>query len=70
VRGAHEDAEKAVTRLLSRKPLYPQAVALVRHVADRGERLETVFSSAVRRAQSLRHDRFSSAPWFLQDLGT
>jgi hypothetical protein len=69
VRGAHEEAEKAVSRLLYRKPLYPQSVALVRHVADEASASKKSFL-ALFDARNVRATIFSSAPWFLQDLGT
>jgi MFS transporter, putative metabolite transport protein len=69
VRGAHEAAEKAVTRLLDRKPRYPQAVALVRHIADEASASSQSFL-ALFKGHNLRATIFSSAPWFLQDLGT
>ncbi|HEX4050071.1 MAG TPA: MFS transporter [Steroidobacteraceae bacterium] len=69
VRGAHDEAEKAVKRLLFRKPSYPQSVALVEHVADEASASKksflALFNDRIRRATI-----FSSAPWFLQDLGT
>jgi MFS family permease len=69
VRGAHGEAEKAVKRLLHRKPNYPQAVTLVQHVADETSASKksflALFNDRIRRATI-----FSSAPWFLQDLGT
>jgi MFS transporter, putative metabolite transport protein len=69
VRGEHEKAEKAVSRLLFRKPLYPQAVALARNVADEASASEQTFL-ALFRGRNRRATIFSSAPWFLQDLGT
>jgi putative MFS transporter len=69
VRGAHEQAEEAVTRLLYRTPVYPQSVALTRHVADEARASKQTFM-ALFDARNLRATIFSSAPWFLQDLGT
>ena len=69
VRGAHEEAEQAVTRLLYRKPLYPQTVALLRHVADEASASKKTFL-ALFDARNRRATNFSSVPWFLQDLGT
>ncbi len=69
VRGEHEKAEKAVTRLLFRKPLYPQQVALARHVADEASASKRSFL-ALFNPRNRRATIFSSAPWFLQDLGT
>jgi MFS family permease len=69
VRGEHDEAEKAVTRLLYRKPVYPRSVALVRHVADEASASKQSFM-ALFDSRNLRATIFSSAPWFLQDLGT
>jgi len=69
VRGAHEEAELAVTRLLSRKPTYPKTIALVRHVADEASASKQSIL-ALFNSRNLRATIFSSAPWFLQDLGT
>jgi MFS transporter, putative metabolite transport protein len=69
VRGAHEKAEQAVTRLLHRTPRYPQMVELVRHVADEASASKQTFL-ALFNARNRRATIFSSAPWFLQDLGT
>ena len=69
VRGAHEEAEQAVTRLLYRRPVYPRSVALVRHVADEASASKQSFL-ALFNARNRRATIFSSAPWFLQDLGT
>jgi MFS transporter, putative metabolite transport protein len=69
VRGAHDRAEQAITRLLYRKPLYPQSVALVRHVADEESASKQSFG-ALFKGHNRRATIFSSAPWFLQDLGT
>jgi MFS family permease len=69
VRGAHDKAEQAVSRLLYRKPVYPRAVALARHVADEASASKQSFM-ALFKGHNLRATMFSSAPWFLQDLGT
>ena len=69
VRGAHEHAEKAVTRLLHRSPKYPQKVELIRHVADEKSASKQSFF-ALFNAKNLRATIFSSAPWLFQDLGT
>jgi MFS family permease len=69
VRGAHERAETALKQLLHRTPRYPQEVELNRHVVDEesasGKNVMALFNKRNRRATI-----FSSAPWFLQDLGT
>ena len=69
VRGQHEKAEQAVSRLLSRTPVYPDKVALVRHVADEASAGKPSFF-ALFNAKNLRATIFSSAPWLFQDLGT
>jgi MFS transporter, putative metabolite transport protein len=69
VRGNHEEAEQAVTRLLSRTPVYPQKVALIRHVADEASASKQTFF-ALFNAKNLRATIFSSVPWLFQDLGT
>jgi putative MFS transporter len=69
VRGAHDRAEEAVTRLLYRKPVYPRSVALIRHVVDEESASKQSFM-ALFKGHNLRATLFSSAPWFLQDLGT
>jgi putative MFS transporter len=69
VRGAHDKAEQAVTRLLYRRPTYPQTVSLHRHVADEHSASNQSLA-ALFKGHNLRATIFSSAPWFLQDLGT
>jgi MFS family permease len=69
VRGEHQKAEQTVTRLLYRTPVYPQTVALLRHVADEAHATKLGFM-ALFDSRNLRATIFSSAPWFLQDLGT
>ncbi|MGB7888767.1 MAG: MFS transporter, partial [Xanthobacteraceae bacterium] len=59
VRGAHEHAEKAVTRLLHRKPTYPQKVELTRHVVDEKSASKQTFF-ALFNAKNLRATIFSS----------
>ncbi len=69
VRGQHAKAEQAVTRLLFRTPVYPQVVALARHVVDEASASKQTFF-ALFNAKNLRATIFSSAPWLFQDLGT
>ncbi len=69
VRGQHEKAEQAVSRLLYRTPVYPDKVALVRHVADEASASKLSFF-ALFNAKNRRATIFSSAPWLFQDLGT
>ena len=71
VRGAHEQAEHAVRRLLHREPRYPQHIAISRKDTDSADGGEdkasflTLFAKRNRRATI-----FASLPWFIQDLGT
>jgi MFS transporter, putative metabolite transport protein len=69
VRGAHEHAEQAVTRLLHRTPTYPQKVDLTRHVVDEHSASKQSFF-ALFNAKNRRATIFSSLPWLFQDLGT
>jgi MFS family permease len=69
VRGDHDKAEQAVTRLLARRPTYPAKVELVRPVADEESASKQTFF-ALFNATNLRATIFSSAPWLFQDLGT
>ncbi len=71
VRGAHEQAEKSVVRLLLRTPQYPTNINLAR------DSLSTAAESAGRPSfwalfdsRNLRATIFASVPWFIQDLGT
>ena len=68
-RRARRGARPPLARLLHRKPRYPQAVALARHVADERACVEAILPRAVRR-RNLRATIFASVPWFIQDLGT
>jgi MFS transporter, putative metabolite transport protein len=71
VRGAHEEAEQSVRKLLSRKPQYPKHIRLHRADADTDKEgrgrpsFMALFNNRNRRATV-----FASVPWFLQDLGT
>jgi MFS family permease len=69
VRGQHEKAEVAVTRLLSRKPTYPQQVKLLRHITDEHSASKKSFF-ALFNSKNRRATIFSSLPWLFQDLGT
>ena len=69
VRGQHEKAEQAVSRLLYRTPVYPEKVMLTRHVADEASASKASFF-ALFNAKNLRATIFSSVPWLFQDLGT
>jgi len=70
-RGATERAKEAASRLLERKPQYPQEIVLHPHGAKPdqthkgGGSFLSLFSGRYRRATIL-----ASVPWFLQDLST
>lgn len=70
VRGRIDMAQEATRRLLHRNPRYPADISL-HHAAEAGEghggqkRFLQLFNR-----KNLRATIFSSAPWFLQDLGT
>ncbi len=70
VRGAHEQAEKSVVKLLLRKPQYPTSITLAR--ASAGAAGDNGGSSfwALFNTRNLRATIFASVPWFIQDLGT
>jgi MFS transporter, putative metabolite transport protein len=71
VRGAHDQAERTVSKLLLRKPQYPTAISLARQGANAGREpggrpsFWALFDS-----RNLRATIFASVPWFIQDLGT
>jgi MFS family permease len=69
VRGQHEKAEQAVSRLLYRTPIYPQKVALARPIVDEASASKQTFF-ALFNEKNLRATIFSSVPWLFQDLGT
>ncbi len=69
VRGQHDKAEQAVSRLLNRTPVYPEKVMLARHVADEASASKASFF-ALFDAKNRRATIFSSVPWLFQDLGT
>jgi MFS family permease len=69
VRGEHEKAERAVSRLLHRTPIYPQKVVLLRPIADEASASKQNFFALFDK-RNLRATIFSSAPWLFQDLGT
>jgi MFS family permease len=70
VRGQHEMAESALSRLLHRTPRYPQAIAIARRqVADEAHASSKNFWALFNK-KNFRATMFASAPWFIQDLGT
>jgi len=68
-RGRHNEAERALTRLLERYPAYPKAVHLAElspaNANHHGGGYGQLFDKTNRRATIL-----ASIPWFIQDLGT
>jgi MFS family permease len=69
-RGATERATHAASRLLNRKPQYPQQIVLAQQAIagqseHKGGTFLALFSKRYRRATIL-----ASVPWFLQDLST
>ncbi len=71
VRGAHEEAEKSVTKLLLRTPQYPTNIKIIRDdvSSDRENRGRPSFW-ALFNDRNRRATIFASVPWFIQDLGT
>jgi putative MFS transporter len=73
VRGQHDKAEEAVSKLLHRHPRYPSAVTLHRGEPDPQVKDETRAKPSFAALFNRRNRRatiFASAPWFIQDLGT
>jgi putative MFS transporter len=67
-KGAHDQAEKAVKRLLVRQPQYPQNIRLRQQNSDPAHGKQSFWS--LFNSRNLRATIFASVPWFLQDLGT
>jgi MFS family permease len=69
VRGAHDAAEKAATRLLKRQPQYPKDIKLMRpesaEESHSNQSFLALFNQRNRRATIL-----ASVPWFIQDVST
>ncbi len=71
VRGAHEEAEQAITKLLFRRPRYPSSIKLARGGENVAEEARGKPSfAALFNHRNLRATIFASVPWFIQDLGT
>jgi MFS transporter, putative metabolite transport protein len=71
VRGAHEEAEKSVIRLLRREPQYPTNIQLARSAASvHGETHSNRSFWALFNRRNRRATIFASLPWFIQDLST
>jgi putative MFS transporter len=71
VRGQHEEAEKAIAKLLFRKPQYPSNFQLARGSMDVADETRAKPSfGALFNKKNLRATIFASVPWFIQDLGT
>mgnify|MGYP001055564158 FL=1 len=69
-RGRVEEAQREMTRLLAREPLYPKAIhlKLARHEGAGTER-EAGYRAFLQ-PKNARALVLASVPWFLQDLGT
>ncbi len=71
VRGEREEAEKSVTRLLVRRPQYPNSIRLAQTSAEgHGKAHGPQSFLALFNDRNLRATIFASVPWFIQDLGT
>ncbi|MBN3849805.1 MULTISPECIES: MFS transporter [Burkholderiaceae] len=70
VRGDVEEAEQAARRLLDRQPQYPTHIELPREAESAESHGDSKSFLTLFSKQNLRATIFSSAPWFLQDLGT
>ena len=71
VRGAHDLAERSVTRLLRREPQYPTNIRLERRGDQSAAGAPTRQSfAALFSARNRRATIFASVPWFIQDLST
>jgi putative MFS transporter len=71
VRGQHDKAEKAIAKLLFRKPQYPSSIQLARGSMDVADETRAKPSfGALFNKRNLRATIFASVPWFIQDLGT
>ena len=73
VRGAHDEAEHAVRRLLHRRPQYPANIMLHRKAAEveiADEKRANPSFMALFNNRNRRATIFASVPWFIQDLGT
>jgi MFS transporter, putative metabolite transport protein len=68
-KGEKELAEAAVQRLLTRKPQYPNDIALAASTAPGGHGGGTSYAVLFNK-NNIRATILASAPWFLQDLGT
>ncbi len=69
-RGEIVNAERAVARLLVRRPQYPRQVTLRERGRIAGERTRSSFGALFERGHNLRATILASVPWFLQDLST
>jgi MFS transporter, putative metabolite transport protein len=70
-RGAHEAAERSVSKLLRREPQYPTDIKLTRGAeTSSGEARGKQSFWALFNSRNRRATIFASVPWFIQDLGT
>jgi MFS family permease len=68
-RGRTADAEKAIERLLKRRPRYPTSVSLG-HLAERAASRAKGGYAALFSRENRKATVLASVPWFLQDLST
>ncbi len=69
-RGAMDEAQKALAKLLERHPRYPRAFRIVRREMKRAVAAAKPSFGTLFDARNLRATILASVPWFLQDLGT
>lgn len=70
VRGKVDMAQEATRRLLHRKPAYPADISLQQAAEEAEKHGGLAQYLQLFNLKNLRATIFSSAPWFLQDLGT
>lgn len=70
-RGRTDEAERAILRLLKRRPAYPREVQLDANLADSADDASGEGSyAALFNRRNRRATILAAVPWFLQDLGT
>jgi MFS family permease len=70
VRGDHERAVQAATKLLKRRPQYPKDIQLGGDGTSSHHSAEKMNFAALFKPQNQRATILASVPWFLQDLST